>query len=212
MSQPRSNTSDLQALLILAAEGDDNARGELIARAEQRLLSLTRRMLRNYSRLRRWEETNDVFQNAALRLYRSLADVRPESPNQFFGLATTQIRRSLLDLCRHHFGPQGEAGRHVSDVAVGGNDSAAPVGPITAGRAAPDGKPETFENWARFHEAVEQLEDDQRVVFEAVWYGGASYEEAADCVGISKRTVIRRVQRARQVIRDALRDEFPSTP
>jgi RNA polymerase sigma-70 factor (ECF subfamily) len=152
-----------------------------------------------------------VFQNATLRLYRSLADVRPETPAQFFGLAATQIRRSLLDLCRHHFGPQGEAGRHVSDVGIESGDSAAPVGRVTAGIAATEGKPETLECWARFHEAVEQLAADERGVFETVWYGGATYEEAAECLGITKRTVIRRIQRARRFIRDALCDDFPST-
>jgi hypothetical protein len=46
-------------------------------------------MLRNYPHLKRWEQTDDVFQRAALRLYRSLGEVQPASPREFFGLATT---------------------------------------------------------------------------------------------------------------------------
>ena len=101
MPAPGDNTTQLQAILDLAAQGTETAYDELIARASQRLLKLTRKMLRQYPRLRRWEESDDVFQTAALRLHRSLAEVKPESVRGFFGLAATQIRRTLLDLARH---------------------------------------------------------------------------------------------------------------
>ena len=71
-------------------------------------------MFRNYPHLRRWEQTDDVFQTAALKLHRSLAEVKPESVRQFFGLAATQIRRTLIDLARHHYGPEGSAANQES--------------------------------------------------------------------------------------------------
>ena len=80
MSQPEGNTTQLQALLDLAAEGQDDAYGELIAMASDRLLKLTRKMLRNYPHLRRWEQTDDVFQSAAMRLHQSLSEVKPDTP------------------------------------------------------------------------------------------------------------------------------------
>ena len=48
MGQADGNTTQLQVLLDLAASGDDDAYGELITRASDRLLKLTRKMLRNY--------------------------------------------------------------------------------------------------------------------------------------------------------------------
>jgi RNA polymerase sigma-70 factor (ECF subfamily) len=104
MNQPRGDTC-LQALLDRQTPGDQ-ANAELIAHAWQRLLLLTRKMLRNYPRLRRWEQTEDVFQTAALKLYQALRDVKPSAPAEFFGLAALQIRRTLIDLARHHFGPR----------------------------------------------------------------------------------------------------------
>ena len=68
-------TTQLQLGLNLLRNGDDRARTELIAHACERLRTLTRRMLRGYPALRSWEQTDDVFQNAMMRLYRDLVDV-----------------------------------------------------------------------------------------------------------------------------------------
>jgi RNA polymerase sigma-70 factor (ECF subfamily) len=73
-------------------------------------------MLRkDFARLRRWEQTDDVYQGAMLRLYQSLNRMQFESLREFFGLAATQVRRTLIDLARHHFGPEGEARHHDTD-------------------------------------------------------------------------------------------------
>lgn len=104
------DSANLQRLLEQLHKSDEaavrRARDEIIRHACDRLEKLTRRMLRHYPRLRRWEQTADVFQNALIRLHRSLETVEPESVAQFYGLAATQIRRELIDLARHHFGPQ----------------------------------------------------------------------------------------------------------
>ena len=51
------------------------ARSELLSHASQRLECLTRKMLRDYPGVHRWEQTDDVLQNASLRLYRALSEV-----------------------------------------------------------------------------------------------------------------------------------------
>ena len=51
MRETHGNTTQLQTLLDRAGEGDDGAHGELIAKAADRLLRLTRKMLRNYPHL-----------------------------------------------------------------------------------------------------------------------------------------------------------------
>ena len=109
------NTTQLQRYLDLLRAGDEQARDALIQHSCERLMRLTRKMFKGYPRLRRWEQTDDVLQNALMRLHRSLAEIRPESVPQFLGLAATQIRRSLIDLTRHHFGPEGYAARHHTD-------------------------------------------------------------------------------------------------
>src|SRR5580700_5135456 len=87
--------------------GDDEARKELLNCACERLTRLSRKMLRGFRRVKRWEATDDVVQNSLLRLYRTLAEVQPATAVEFYRLAATNIRRELLDLAKHYYGPQG---------------------------------------------------------------------------------------------------------
>ncbi len=193
MSQDAGNTTQLQQLLDLATEGDEDAYGELVAQASQRLQKLTGKMLRNYPHLRRWEQTDDVFQNAVVRLHRSLSEVKPQSVRHFLALATTQIRRTLIDLARHHFGPHGQAARHHTDAGRLDSDG----DEIVRNKADTDQNPETLESWVDFHEAVGNLADDQREVFELVWYSHMGRKEIADLLAVSEPTVKRRLRAAR---------------
>ena len=147
-------------------------------------------MLKGYPRLGRWEQTDDVLQLALVRLHNSLADVQPESVEHFFSLAATQIRRTLIDLGRHHFGPLGQAANHHTD---GANKSDSQVGAI----AQHSNEPESLEEWTVFHEAVEQLPADEKGTFDLLWYEGLSQNEAADLLGVNVRTVKRRWRSAK---------------
>jgi RNA polymerase sigma factor (sigma-70 family) len=189
MTEFPANTVQLQALLDQAGQGDEQAYGELLSVASTRLHKLARKMPRDFPRLRRWEQTDDVFQTAAMRLHRSLSEVKPESVRQFFGLAATQIRRTLIDLARHHYGPEGHGAKHESgaDNEKGETDT-----------------PETLASWVEFHEQVDQLPADEREVFQLLWYSGTTQREAAELLGISERTVLRRYCRARLHLRKAL--------
>lgn len=197
-------TVDLQSILDRASRGDDGAYAELVSRASARLLKLTRRMFRGYPHLRRWEQTDDVFQSAAMRLYRSLHNVRPGSVREFFGLAALQIRRTLIDLARHHFGPEGDAAHHHS------GDGQLPGNPVERA-AASSTEPTSLEEWADFHAAIDTLPDDEREVFGLVWYSGMPQAEIAQLLGVSVPTVKRRWQRGRVLLNEKLRGESPET-
>ena len=200
MAPPEGEETRLQALLDLAAQGDETAYDRLLSRASERLVTLTRRMLRNYPQLRRWEETDDVLQGAAIRLCRSLKRLQPDSPQRFFGLAAVEVRRTLLDLLRHHFGPEGAAGKHFSDVGQGSSGH----GKLLQNEPDRSDPPETLESWAQFHEAAERLPAIEREVFHLNWYGGLEQKDIASVLGISVPTVQRRLYRARHLIRSAL--------
>ena len=92
------HTTQLQNLIDQATKGDDSAWDAALRHVCERLRSLASRMMRTNQRVRRWAETDDVLQNSLIRLHRSLSEVRPESPRQFYGLATTHMRRELIDL------------------------------------------------------------------------------------------------------------------
>src|SRR5262245_882866 len=98
-----STTDRIQGCLQRWSQGEEGARDELLTLASGWLRRLVAVMLSDYPRVRRWEQTDDVMQNALVRLWRALQDVRPATPREFCGLATLQIRRELLDLARHYF-------------------------------------------------------------------------------------------------------------
>ena len=189
------HTTKLQHWLNLAHRGDTDARNQVVTHTCERLRLLTRRMLRGYPTVKRWSETDDVLQNAMLRLHRSLSDVRPESPRQFYGLAATQIRRELIDLARHFHGPQGIGANHHTD-----------DGKVVGAKPNEGVEPENLESWTEFHEAVESLPDDQREIVSLLWYEDMSQPEAADLLGISLATLKRRWQAARLTLFDELKD------
>lgn len=179
--------------ILHCAEGSQgsSARSALLTLAADRLLVLTRWMLRAYPDLRRWEETDDVFQEMMLRLYRSLSRVSPRSTREFYGLAAVHIRRALIDLARHHFGPHGNAVHHRSDPELIQRETMGCLG------STHEGEPQTLAEWTGFHEAVSQLPQQDREVFELIWYVGSTYGDAANLLGISRRTAIRRMNQAR---------------
>lgn len=96
-------------LLAGANTGDSTATQQLIIHCCQRLETLARKMLRDFPRVKRWEDTADIFQNASMRLMRALEDVKPETTRHFYALAALQIRRELLDMARRYQGERGDA-------------------------------------------------------------------------------------------------------
>lgn len=198
MSRPTDDQSGLQPLLDRLAGGDEAAADEVIAHAMGRLRLLTRRLLRDSPAVRRWELTDDVLQNAALRLHRALKAVRPADPRHFINLAATQIRRELGDLYRHHYGPHGQAAHHASD--PGGGDGP----PLNEARPDPAAGPQTDARAGEIHELVGRLPDEPREVFGMVFYMGLELAEAARRLGVSVSTVTRRYRQARLLLYDAL--------
>lgn len=190
----RTDATNLTDLLKPAAAGDSDAFEEIFRVTSQRMTHLTSMMLANYPQLRRWEQTDDVLQNATIRLYKSLAEVGPENSKQFFGLAALQIRRTLIDMARHYSGQRGLAAHYNSD---GGSALARATGETC--------RPDTLEQWAHFHECVAELPDAEQEAFSLAWYAGLSQREIADAIGISIPTVQRRIYRARHLLARQLR-------
>ncbi len=190
MSEVKGHTAILGQWLEQLREGDEAARHAVINHAADRLEALARRMLGRNPRLRRWEQTGDVLQNAVLRLHRSLETLRPESPAQFYGLAAAQIRRELIDLARHHFGPESAAAHHHTD----GVEQA--DGPVVT-KEDSGGEPASLAEWTDFHEKVQLLPRAEREVFDLLWYEGLTQTEAAQVLGVTDRTIKNRWRSAK---------------
>jgi RNA polymerase sigma-70 factor (ECF subfamily) len=185
-----TTTTALQRLLNEASAPSDVEFGDLLLRACERLRVLARRKLRGFPALRRWVETDDVLQQAMLRLHRALQQVRPATVGEFFGLAALQIRRELHDLHRHHFGPQGVGTNHHTD-----GESRLPS--VAEENELPVG-------WDQLNELIQALPDDERAVVDCLFISDLTQDEAAQVLGISLRTVKRRWQSARLRLGEAI--------
>ncbi len=208
VEQHDSNELD-QALadcLAQLAAGDDSARGKILEICDARLRRLSHRLLGKFAKVSRWDGTDDVAQNAALRLYRALGETVPESPRGLMGLMATVIQRELLDLARKHAGAMSYAANHGTNIQRGAEDS----GAFFVDQAADSGDEHDeeipLERWESFHAAVENLPNEHREVFKAVWYLGVDRETAAKTLGISIRTVGRRWQEAREMMARAVEE------
>jgi RNA polymerase sigma factor (sigma-70 family) len=171
--------------------GDAAARNELLGHASERLTRLTRKMLRDFPRVHRWEQTDDVLQNAAMRLCRALGEVQPTTAADFFRLAAAQIRRELLDLARRYSGAHGLGAHHASRVGAGSAAAAEPSAIDTTH------DPDRLSAWTKFHREVEELPALEREAFDLLFYQELSQAEAAAVLAVSVRTIKRRWQAAR---------------
>lgn len=196
-------TSQLLEFLDRMRAGDQAAVDELFRHLNDRLLRLARKMLRGFPAVRRWEGTQDVLQNASLRLLRALQTVRPDSTRQFFALAGTQIRRELLDLKEHYYGPRGMGAHHHTDgdACDTGTPAHEPVDPAPGW--------DELEEWCAFHRQIEELPAEEREVVDLHFYQGLSKAEAAELLGVHVRTVQRLWNAALHRLRSSRRNNKP---
>ncbi|SFH71137.1 sigma-70 family RNA polymerase sigma factor [Planctomicrobium piriforme] len=200
MAEADLGSSNIDKHLQLLAAGDVAARDELMACASERLLRLTRRLKRDFPAVGRWEQTEDVFQNAVLRLCHSFQAVEIQNSLHFYRLAALHIRRELLDLCRHYQGEHGVGAHHATWLREAGAFTA----PETPDRSESTGDPHNLAEWADFHRVVEDLPAEDREVFDLLWYAGLTQAEAAATLKTSLKTVQRRWRGARLRLSAAL--------
>jgi len=187
------------------ADGDLSARDRIIELIADRLHALAHRMLGRFPGVRRWEDTDDVFQNAAMRLHRALAAMQVESPRSIMALAATQLHRELIDLARRHNGPSSYAANHGTNVLPASAGESEPFRHIDRSPA-----PETgLDRWTLFHEAIARLPEEEREIFHLVWYLGADQKTIASLLSCSERTVKYRWRSAREAVRAALDGQPP---
>lgn len=200
-----SRSQKVQHWIERLRAGDDRAKQELLASVCERMTELAHQMLKDYPRVHRWEDTADVVQNALIRLSRTLEEVRPETEADFYRLASLNIRRELLDLSRHYYGPHGVGAHHHTMAGHEERDGAAVVlEPAESGEEA--GR---LALWTEFHRQVEVLPTEEREVFELLWYQGLQQSEAAAVLGVAESTIKRRWRRARVLLHEALGGDLP---
>lgn len=187
--------------------GDPGVRDELIALAFDRLQRMAKKMKNDFDRLGRWEQTDDILQNASVRLLEALNHVELVDARHFYRLAALQIRRELIDLCRHYHGPLGLGANHHTQKRIVSADQSAPPPAFEMAEMSAD--PQKMQEWGEFHQLVEELPEKQREVFDLLWYHELSQEEAAQIVGVSTRQVKRIWRAAKLTLHEKLNGDTP---
>jgi RNA polymerase sigma-70 factor (ECF subfamily) len=197
------SSNQLHLFLTRMQAGDKTARDDLFRHVTGRLEGLTRKMLHHFPGVHRWAETDDVLQSALIRLLRTLEAVRPTTPRDFLGLAAEQIRRELIDLARHYYGPQGLGANHATRGGADGSRDPVLVQP------APADEPSALAAWCELHEQVRHLPADEREVMDLLFYQELTQDSAAELLQVTKRTVQRRWQSALLKLHAILKDHWP---
>ncbi len=172
---------------------------ELLDRAVRRLQLLSGAVLhRSYPRLTQPPlnlDTDELLGGVVAGLLTSLRTVHPRTVREFFGLACQHMRWQLNDLAR----------RLDQQPVVGGlSEERVPALPSSGSGLTPDAR--------RMLEAIEKLPEDEREAFNLVRIQGLTYPEAAAVVGVSAKTVQRRLNRARVLLAGQLADLLPHPP
>jgi RNA polymerase sigma-70 factor (ECF subfamily) len=163
---------------------------------------MARKMLKGYPGVARWEQGDDIAQNALIRLDRALRSVTPPTARDFFRLAAAEVRRELIDLARHYYGPRGLGAHHFSEVEHDGSRADGQAKAASAPDVTDD--PGKLVAWAEFHTAIDSLNDSERELFDLLWYQGLTQVEAARVLGVTERTVNSRWLLARLHLKDSL--------
>jgi RNA polymerase sigma factor (sigma-70 family) len=186
-----------------ALQGDSDAEPlirDLVERAVGRLRLLCASLLqRSYPRLTQPPlnlETDELLDGVVAGLITALRKVRPQTVRQFFGLANQHMRWQLNDWAR----------------LLDKQPRAAVL--AESGVAAPPGSSDSYlsQDARRMLAAIDALPEAEREAFDLVRIQGLTYAEAAEVVGVSEKTVQRRLNRARLLLAEQLADLRPAVP
>jgi RNA polymerase sigma-70 factor (ECF subfamily) len=147
---------------------------------------------RSYPRLTRPPlnlETEDMLSAVVERLLKALRSARPATVRQFFALANQHIRWELNDIARR---------LDTRRPAVELQEALVPAPANSDSGLSPNSR--------RMLEAIENLPENEREVFDLVRIQGLSYSEAAEILGVSPKTVQRRLDRGLYILTEKLSD------
>jgi RNA polymerase sigma factor (sigma-70 family) len=163
--------------------GDPKAANELLRYSQRRFAELASSRLDRFRRLRGFENSDDVLVGAQARFDRAMKELKFDTLDDFLRLGAEMIRRQLLDLTRHYFGPHGD-GTHRG-----------PSDPLDEGRVVDTGAEQVD-----IDDAIDRLPPDLRNAFTLWFIQGLTQKETARLLGISLSTIKLRLVEARAVL------------
>jgi RNA polymerase sigma factor (sigma-70 family) len=168
----------------------------LLDRAVHRLQLLCANLLhRKYRRLTLPPlnlQPDEMLGAVVERLLKAMRSVHPETVRQFFALVNQHMRWELNDLARR---------LDEQPTAVELDEGLVPAPASSDSVLTPDG--------GRMLKAIDNLPEDEREVFDLLRIQGLTQGEAAEVVGVSVKTVQRRLNRSLLLLAKELDDLRP---
>ena len=170
----------------------------LLDRAVRRLQLLCANLLhRKYRRLTLPPlnlQADELLSGVVERLLKAMRSVRPQTVRQFFALVNQHMRWELNDVARR-------LDEEPSAVEV--CEDMVPAPPASSvSDLTPDGR--------RILKAIDELPEDEREVFDLLRIQGLTQAEAAEVLGVSAKTVQRRLNRSLLLLAKELHDLRPN--
>lgn len=158
---------------------------DLLARSVDRLHLICGQLLRKrYPRLTKGPvnlQSEDLLGSVVERMMKAMRNVRPPTVRHFFALANMHLRWELNDLARRLDQKASAVQQLPESIAY---------------RAAQLDESNAGPNLRMIFDAVESLPEEEREAFQLVKLQGLSKSEAAEVIGVSEKTVHRRVMRS----------------
>ncbi len=169
----------------------------LLARSAQRLHMLCASVLyRSYPRLTKPPfsiEAEDLLGAVAERMIKALRQARPQTVRQFFAMTNQHIRWEMNSIARR-------LDEQAKNVEL--NSALAPSQESSGAELTPNAR--------RILEAIENLSDEEREVFSLIRIQGMTHSEAAAILGVSTKTIQRRLNLSLVLLTETLGDLRPS--
>src|SRR5262245_41897897 len=197
---PSDGTTVAVQRYLDALAGDpssDLALRELLGRAARRLESLCGALLhRGYPRLTRAPlglEAGDVLGAVVERLLKAMREVRPRTVRQFFALANRHIRWELNAAARGLDSGPTAASLEFEERVLAPEVTDSGVPPVLV----------------RLLAAIDGLPEDEREAFDLIRVQDLTQAEAAGVLGVSTKTVQRRLQSAMVLLEESVGEIRP---
>ena len=197
-SQQGNTTAIVQNYVAQLAELPDGAAQdeivrELLGRAVGRLHTLCATVLyQRYPRLTQAPlnlQAEELLSSVVERLLKAMQKARPAGVRQFFALANQHMRWELNDLARR-------LDKEDPDVQL--MESLA-MAPESSGA-------ELSQSARRMLQAIDELPEEEREVFSLIRIQNLTQIEAADILGVSPKTIQRRLNRSLLLLTQTLSD------
>lgn len=176
--------------------GESQAFDQLVIKYQKRIFNLTYRMLGNY------EEANDLAQETFIRAYKKLGSFRKEA--SFY----TWLYRLASNLCKNKLRQWQRQGQFQTQSLHNpvGDGQRELINCISDQTDGPDKILEKKDLEQCVQRAIDSLQEDHRLVVILRDIQGLSYQEVAAILGCQEGTVKSRLHRARDELKERLKD------